>query len=91
VTNRAILEYEELSGDKNMDFGSTRNMLRFFYCIAKAGARDERKKFDYSYEEFLNIIDDYYAETLSSIAGVLNEEQDPTDEVKKKLMETLSL
>lgn len=91
ITNRAIIEYEELSGDKNLDFSAVGNMLKFFYCTAKAGARSEGKTFKHSYNEFLDIIDDYFSETVNNFTAVLNDEyssnEELSEEEKKKLVE----
>lgn len=88
VTNRAIIEYEELSGDKKMDFSTVGNMLKFFYCIAKAGARDEKKPFDYTYDQFLNLIDEYFSETMEVFNEAMTEVYGNTGEdvEKKKLV-----
>lgn len=86
ITNRAILEYEELSKDKHMDLTSVGNTLKFLYCIIKAGCKNERKKFDYDYEQFLEMIDDFYAETMTGVIDILNDEfnNDDLEEDKKK-------
>ena len=86
ITNRAIIEYEDLSKDKNMDFSSIGNMLKFFYCTAKAGAKSEKVKFEFTYDEFLDMLNDYYAETIESFQKVMMDEV-PEGE-KKSLVET---
>jgi hypothetical protein len=86
ITNRAIIEYEELSGDKTMNFESTGNMLKFFYCTAKAGALSEKQKFNYSYSQFLDLIDNYFSETMTAFNEVMSEESEGQDEKKKLMM-----
>jgi len=68
-TNRSVIDYEALSGESivMIDESSakgTKKQLMFFYCTAKAGAKAAGKPFDYSFDQFLDLIDDYYAETM---------------------------
>lgn len=69
ISVRAIIEYENLTGESLSDMrgGQTEKLMKFFYVIAKAGARSEKKDFNYSYEEFLDIIDDHYLDFITNL------------------------
>jgi hypothetical protein len=69
ITVRAMIEYENLTGESISDMkgGQTEKLIKFFYVIAKAGARNEKMEFEYSYEEFLDIIDDHYLDFITNL------------------------
>lgn len=57
-------------------------MSKLFYCTAKAGARAEKKEFTYDYEQFLDVIDDYYLDVLNNFSAAIFEEFTPVEESK---------
>jgi hypothetical protein len=85
-TSRAIIEYDALTGRNFwVDFGggeiNTEKLTQLFYTTAKAGARAEGKPFLYTYEEFLDKIDNC-PEVVAVFFQLI---QDPgTEEEKKK-------
>ena len=58
ITNRSMIDYEKLSGAPIGSFDSTEKLLQFFYCTAKPGAKSFGKVFDYTFDQFLDLIDD---------------------------------
>jgi hypothetical protein len=83
VTNRAMINYEKLSGSSVITFEGTEKLIQFFYCTAQAGARADGKEFNYSFEEFLDVIDDYYSETLTNFSQALMAEMGGGDGKKQ--------
>jgi hypothetical protein len=83
ISVRAMIEYENLTGESISDIkgGQTEKLMKFFYVIAKAGARFEKKEFNYSYEEFLDIIDDHYLDFITNLYEAVFS---PGDDEKKK-------
>jgi hypothetical protein len=81
ITNRAMIEYEKLSGGSVSAMEGTEDLCQLFYCTAKAGAKSELVEFGYSYEEFLDLIDDYYNDTMINFSKALVE---PGGEGKKE-------
>lgn len=83
VTNRAMIEYEKLAGSSISDMDGHERLIKFFYCTARAGAKSEGKEFNFSFEQFLDAIDNYYLETLTNfskaIAGPGGEEKKPIE------------
>ena len=71
ITNRAMIEFEALSGGSITSLEGTQKLLQFFYCIAKAGARSEGKEFTYTYDEFMDVVDDYYFDIMNGMTQVL--------------------
>jgi hypothetical protein len=84
LTNRAMIEYEALSGSSVVSFQSTKELIQFFYCTAKAGAKKTGKEFTYTYDEFLDVIDEFYLDTITNFSEAITE---PGGE-EKKLMES---
>jgi len=80
-TTRAMIAYEELSGKSISDVGDVQSQMMFFYCTAKAGAKSEGKEFGYTFEEFLDAIDDHYMDAANVIIDLLQ-----PDGEKKKVM-----
>lgn len=74
ITNRAMIEYESLSGTTISSFNGTENIIQFFYCTAKAGAKAEGIEFKYTFDEFLDTIDDYYMDVITNFTKVLSTE-----------------
>jgi hypothetical protein len=85
-TNRAIIEYESSFGKKLTDIATTEEMLQFFFCCAKAGFRSMGESFEYSYEQFLDLIDDYPNETFQNFMKAIYkpEAEEEKDLSKKK-------
>lgn len=71
ITNTAMAEYEEMTGESWPSFKNTRLRIQFFFCIAKEGARIEGKPFTYSYDEFWNLVDGFYFEILNHVMPVI--------------------
>lgn len=69
ISVRAQIEYEALTGESvsDMKTGETEKLIKFFYVMVKAGARSEKKEFSYSYEEFLDLIDDHYLDFITDL------------------------
>ena len=86
ITNRVIIEYEALTGGSIMDFKNTESFLKFFYCTAKAGAKSDGVEFKYTFDEFLDAIDDYYIETISGFSKALFDE--PGGDGKKQKLKS---
>ena len=64
LTLRAIIDYENLTGRNFwVDYGGeelkTEKLVQLFYATAKAGAKNEDIEFKYSYEQFLDAIDNH--------------------------------
>lgn len=72
LTTRAMIEFEELSGSSIANFSSTGDIIKLFYCTAKAGAKSEKVEFKYSFEEFLDIIDEYPTEAMTEFTKCLD-------------------
>lgn len=71
LTQRAMNEYEELTGETIASFKGSERMGKLFYCTAKAGARGAKHDFKYTYEQFLDVIDDYYLDVLNDFMPVI--------------------
>lgn len=71
VTQRAMNDYEELSGETIATFQGSKRMGMLFYCTAKAGAKSVGHEFKYTYEQFLDVIDDYYIDILNEFMPVI--------------------
>jgi hypothetical protein len=84
LTNRAMIEYETLTGESIVSFKGSERMSKLFYCTAKAGARAEKKDFTYDYEQFLDLIDDYYMDVLNNFSVAIFEEFSPAEEKPSK-------
>lgn len=74
VTNRAMIEYENLTGESIVSFKGTERMSKLFYCTAKAGAKAAGHDFKYTYEQFLDTIDDYYLDVITNFSKAIFEE-----------------
>lgn len=72
LTIRAMIDYEALAGDSIVNLEGTEKSMKFFYCTAKAGARAEGKEF-ITYDEFLDAIDDNFAEAVTNFSQALFE------------------
>jgi hypothetical protein len=73
ITLRSMIDYETLSGKSITDIEGTENLIKFFYCTAKAGAKSTGEAFAYSYDEFLDSIDNFYNEALTNFSEALFE------------------
>lgn len=80
VTNRAMIEYENLTGESIVSFKGTERMSKLFYCTAKAGAKAAGHDFKYTYEQFLDTIDDYYLDVITNFSKAIFEEFDASQE-----------
>jgi len=71
LTNRAMIEYETLTGESIISFKGSDRLSKLFYVTAKAGARSIKQDFNYSYEDFLDLIDDYYLDVLNNFTEAI--------------------
>jgi hypothetical protein len=71
LTNRAMIEYEALTGETVLNLTGSERLVKLFYCTAKAGARSESQEFKYTYDEFLDLIDDYYLDVLNNFTTAI--------------------
>ncbi|HLO59823.1 MAG TPA: hypothetical protein VK179_13830 [Bacteroidales bacterium] len=83
VTNRAMIEFESLTGTTIDKLQGTEMICKFFYCTAKAGARSEGKPFDYTFDQFLDQIDDFHDDVILNFPAAIAGKNDP-DPGKKK-------
>lgn len=74
ITNRAMIEYEALTGSTIDKLKGTEQIIKFFYCTAKAGAKALGKAFIYTFEDFLDTIDDYYEDVITEFTKALTSE-----------------
>lgn len=74
LTYRAMIDYEALSGGSISTLSSSSNIAQLFYCTAKAGAKALGEVFKYTYEEFLDIIDEHFVDVITNFGKVLSVE-----------------
>lgn len=74
ITNRAMIEYENMTGSNISKLNGTMNIIQLFYCTAKAGAKSLGKEFIYTFEDFLDTIDDYYEDVITEFTKALTSE-----------------
>jgi hypothetical protein len=84
LTIRAMIDYESLSGDSILNLEGTEKSMKFFYCTAKAGARSEGKEF-MTYDQFIDAIDDDFAEAVTNFSQALFEAGGDTKKKPKVL------
>jgi hypothetical protein len=88
VTNSAMIEYEEMTGESFPSFKDTLHILQILYCTAKAGSRKEGKEFNYDFEAFKTLVDDYYMDLRVKAPNVLIDlfpiPKEVTEKAKKK-------
>lgn len=84
ITNRAMIEYETISGGSIISLNSTEKMIQFFYCTAKAGAKSINKEFTYTYDQFLDVIDEYYLESVTNFTNAIISEIGGSDGKKRQ-------
>jgi hypothetical protein len=65
ITNRARIEWENLTGDSINNLGELldlagghEKLLKFIYCTAKAGMKASGQDFNFTFDQFLDLIDD---------------------------------
>jgi hypothetical protein len=73
ITVRSMIDYEALTGESIVKFEGTDKLIKFFYCTAKAGAKSAGETFTYSYDEFLDAIDDFYTEAITNFSKAIFE------------------
>jgi hypothetical protein len=71
ITVRSMIEFRKMTGDSELSFEGTERMVQFFYCTARAGTKLTGKEFNYSFDEFLDIIDPYYKETITNFSQAI--------------------
>jgi hypothetical protein len=88
ITNRAQIEYKSLSGVTTVNFQDTEQLVQFLYCTAKAGAKHNGVVLSYSYDQFLDLVDEYYTELIicytELITDLTESFSEGSDEIKKK-------
>ena len=81
---RIVFEYEHLTGQSYYKIGTTiESQFQLFYCAAKIGTELLGKKFDYTFEQFLEVTDDHFAETIDGFTSALYQESKVTESKKK--------
>jgi hypothetical protein len=88
-STRASIEFKNLSGHNLPDLEDTQDRVQFFYCIAKAGTIFSGQEFKYSFDEFLNVIDPYYLETITVLSEFMVSFMEPGGEGKKRKPKSL--
>lgn len=83
LTNRAMIEYENLSGANLSKLSNTEDIIQLFYCTAKAGAKSLGIEFNHTYDEFLDLIDEYYSDVITNFTKVLSEESGGAEKKQK--------
>lgn len=75
-TNRAYILFDELNKDTGLSGKNLRQQTSLlFYCMAKAGAKAENQEFNYTYEQFLDVIDDYPDDVLINFSAAIKSDQ----------------
>jgi hypothetical protein len=85
ITARSMINYEELTGKSISTIDGTKDILQFFYVTAKAGAKSEGTEFKYTFEQFLDLIDDYYTEAITNFSEAIFQ---PGGEGKKQIIKS---
>jgi len=73
---RALLDFEEMTGKNANQLGelSTKEMIALFYFGIKAGSRKEAKKFNYDFDGFIDLIEDY-PEIIEQMGSLMTPEE----------------
>jgi hypothetical protein len=80
---RIIFEYENMTGESYYKIGSkTESQFKLFYCAAKIGSQIEGKEFNYTFDQFLELTDDYMTDTVIQFTSALYDKK--PDDGKKK-------
>lgn len=79
-SNRAFFYY--LSMEDSTDLNNYDRIIHYFYDLAKVGTRAEGKKFDYSFDEFYELIDPYQ-DAMGKMMDAINELFEPEPDQKK--------
>lgn len=70
--SRIVFEYETMTGESYFKAtDKTENQFKLFYCAAKIGSRLVGKEFKYTFEQFLDLTDDYFVETFQQFNQAL--------------------
>jgi len=80
---RAMIEYESMTGKKVQDIEGTENIVKFFYCSVKAGAKETYYKFNDTYDEFLSRVDKHPQSIVDFCAHFFDIDMSD-DEIEKK-------
>ena len=79
---RIVFEYENMTGESYYKIGTKlESQFKLFYCAAKIGSVISTGKFDLTYDQFLELTDEYFNETVLQFTSALYEK---TSEVSKK-------
>jgi hypothetical protein len=83
LSMRSMIEFETLSGGSIKQMDTTEKTLMFLYCTAKAGAKSKGVEFKYTFDSFLDMLDEMdYLSVLSDFTNILLEKG---EESKKKM------
>jgi hypothetical protein len=83
--SRIVFEYETMTGESYYKIGTkVESQFKLFYCAAKVGSAILNKEFNYTYDQFLDLTDDYYTETINQFTDALYSKVDLITEDKKK-------
>ena len=80
---RALIEYEQQTGQKVKDISGTENLCKLFYYAVKAGARETYMKFELDYDDFLQRIDKH-PQSFVEFMNILYEIDDDEEDGEKK-------
>lgn len=81
---RALHEYENMSGETFYKCQTSEKRAKLLYCAMKQGARAENKEFAYSYEQFLDLGEDYAFDVIKASNLVLSEYLTQMDATNKR-------
>ena len=73
MTNRAMIEFEEMSGGNMATLKGTNDLLMLFYCTSKAGAKAKDIPFDITFQQFVDVTDEHYFEIITKFSEALAE------------------
>jgi len=86
LSMRAMIEYENLSGGTINEMNTTEKTIQFLFCTAKAGAKAKGIDFPYTYDNFIDMLDesDYTQVILDFIAILTNKDEQKKTVIPKK-------
>lgn len=74
-TFRAMMDFENATGKSIQLATSTEDVVRLFYVLAKAGAKDKKVEFIYTFEDFLDLIDNHPESIVNFYSALSNGEE----------------
>lgn len=82
-TFRAMIDFEKMTGKSIQEATGTEDIVMLFYCTAKAGAKDMKTSFPYTFDQFLDEVDNF-PESIISFYEAINSTKDGEPEEKKQ-------